>query len=208
MCGATGDQQQLTQEEMDAYKQGQQLTAQQYANQQSIYAPMAKQFSSIFAAGPNQTGYSAPELQALDSEALEGTAENYKGAAKAVNEEMAGQGGGTNPLPGGAQEELRQETADSAAAEESKEETGITESDYQQGYNEWQAAGSGLEGIAAGENPLGYEQAETGEAQVANTEANDVAEEQNSWINAAIGAAGAIGGGFAGGYGKGMAGGG
>ena len=207
MCGATGDQEQLTQEEMQAYQQGQQMTAEQYGNQQAIYAPMEKQFQSIFAAGPNQAGYSQPELQALDSQALEGTAENYADAAKATNESMASEGGGTNPLPSGAQAQLKAETANSAAQEESKEETGITESDYQQGYNEWQAAGEGLDTIAAGDNPLGYEQAETGAAGAANTEANDVAEEQNSLVNAAIGAAGAIGGGFASGYGKAVGGG-
>ena len=147
------------------------MTAEQYGNQQAIYAPMEKQFQSIFAAGPNQAGYSQPELQALDSQALEGTAENYADAAKATNESMASEGGGTNPLPSGAQAQLKAETANSAAQEESKEETGITESDYQQGYNEWQAAGEGLDTIAAGDNPLGYEQAETGEAGAANTEA-------------------------------------
>lgn len=207
MCGSTSDQSQLTTEEMQAYQEGQQMTEAQYQNQQAIYAPMAKQFSSIFAGGPNQTGYSQGELQSLDSQAVEGTAENYADAARAVNESEAAEGGGTNPLPSGAQEQQKQEVANSAAGEESKEETGITQSDYQQGYNEWQAAGEGLDAIAAGENPLGYEQAETGEAGTANNEANAVAEEQNSWINAAIGAAGAIGGGFAGGYGKAVGGG-
>jgi hypothetical protein len=197
MCGATSQQNQLTNEEIQTLQQGNQMTQQQYANQQAIYQPMAKQFQSIFAGGPSQTGYSQAELNSLDSQAVEGTAENYAGAAKAVGEATAAEGGGTNPLPSGGQTQLKQEVADSAAGEESKEETGITQSDYQQGYNEWQDAGAGLQSIAAGENPIGYENAATGEADAANSEANAVATEQNSWVNAALGAAGDVGKGWA-----------
>lgn len=193
MCGGTQDQTSLTNEEMQILQQGQQMTQQQYANQQAIYQPMAAKFQSIFAGGPNQTGYSEAEKTDLDSQALEGTAENYSGAAKAVGEETAAEGGGTNPLPSGGQTQLKQEVANSAAGEESKEETGIDEADYAQGYDEWKDAGSGLESIAAGENPIGYENAETGEEGNANSEANAVATEQNSWENAVLGAAGSVG---------------
>lgn len=194
MCGATDAQNQIQQEQMSQYQQAQQMTAEEYANQQAIYAPLATQFQKIFAAGPNQEGFSQGELDTLNSQAVTGTAQNYSQAAKAVNEELAGEGGGNEYAPSGAADEIRQEVANSAAQTESDQETQIKEADYQQGYSEYQEAGEGLMSIAAGENPLGYENAATGAGTAAANTANQIAQEDNSWINAAIGAAGSLGG--------------
>jgi hypothetical protein len=196
MCGSTSAQNNLQQEQMDAYKQAQQLTAEQYANQQAIYAPMAKQFQSIFALGPSQEGFSTAEENVLNAGAVAGTATNYGNAARAVNENLAAMGGGNELIGSGGAAQLKAETAQSAAGELSREQTQIKEANYQQGYNQWLNAGQGLESIAAGQNPLGYEGAATSAGGAAGTTANQIAEQQNSWINAAIGAAGSIGGGI------------
>lgn len=169
------------------------MTAEEYANQQAIYGPMTQQFESIFNQGPSQAGFSTAETNSLNTEAIQGTAQNYKQAATALNENLASEGGGSNPLPSGAQTQLKEENATSAAGEESAEENKILQSDYQQGENNYQNAATGLLSIATGENPLGYENAESNEGNTANTEANAVASEENSWVNAAIGSAGAIG---------------
>jgi hypothetical protein len=193
MCGATGAQYQLQQEQIQAYQQAQQMTAEEYANQQAIYAPMEAQFQAIFALGPNQEGFSPAENATLTSQAVSGTGQNYEQAARAVNEQEAAVGGGNAYTPSGGAEQLKEEVATSAAQSESQQETQIKEAGFQQGYSEWQAAGEGLMSIAAGDNPLGYEQAETGAGSAAANTANQVAQEQNSWINAALGAAGSIG---------------
>lgn len=198
MCGPTAQQTELGDEQIQAYQQAQQMTAEQYADQQAIYAPLEAQFSKIFNAGPSQEGFSQGELNTLDSQAVTGTATNYGQAAKAVNEQLAGEGGGDEYTPSGAQDEIKQEVANSAAQTESGQETQIKEADYNQGYQEWQQAGEGLMSIAAGDNPLGYEGAETGAGSAASTTAGQIASEDDSWVNAALGAAGAIGGGFAG----------
>jgi hypothetical protein len=197
MCGSTAAQDQLQGEQLQAYQQAQQLTAEQYANQQALYAPMAAQFQSILTRGPNAKGFSDEEEQHLDAQAVEGTAENYEGAAKAVNENLAAEGGGSNPLPSGGQTQLKEQVATSSAQEESREEEQIQQADYSQGYNEWENAGAGLETIAAGENPLGYEGAATSSGSAAGTTAEQIAEEENSWENAAIGAVGTAAGGWA-----------
>lgn len=202
MCGASAEQNELSAEETQALQTSAAMTAKQYANQLAIYAPLTAQFESIFAKGPSQTGFSDEEKENLDARAVEGTAENYSAAAKAVGEQTASEGGGTNPLPSGGSIQLKQEVANSAAAEESKEESGIEEADYAAGRSNYDEAAKGLEGVATGEDPLGFEQAETGAAGVANNEANTIEEANNSWINAALGAAGEIGGGFAEGFGK------
>jgi hypothetical protein len=208
MC-ATGGQEQLGQQESAAYTQAQQLTQQQYGSQQAIYGPMVAKFQSIFNAGPNQEGFSPEEKQNLNSQALEGTAENYAGAAKAIGESEAAEGGGTNPLPSGAQEQLKANVATSAAENESNQETQIVGQDYAQGRENFGNAASGLESIASGENPLGYESAATSAGGLANSEENAIAQEDTGWESAVLGAAGSIGSAYAkGGFGGGGGGGG
>jgi hypothetical protein len=189
MC-ATGGQQALGTAETAAYNQAATLTAQQYANQQAIYQPMIAKFQSIFNAGPSQEGFSASELQDLNSQAVEGTAENYQGAAKAVGEQTAAEGGGTNPLPSGAQTQLKEQVATSAAQNESQQETQIKGADYAQGFQNYENAAGGLESIAAGENPLGYENAESNLGNTANQEENAIAQEDTGWESAAFGVLG------------------
>lgn len=197
MCGSTAAQDNLAEEQTQAYQQAQQMTAEQYADQKAIYAPMAALFQSILSKGPSQTGFSTPEVQDLNASAVEGTAENYRSAATAVNEGLASEGGGMSPLTTGAAAELKGQVANSSAAEESNEESQIKEANYQQGFNEWQNAGAGLETIASGENPVGYETAETGAGAAAGTTDNQIAQEQNSWVNAIAGAVGTAAGGWA-----------
>jgi hypothetical protein len=194
MCGSTGQQNQLQQEQMDAYQQALQLTQEQYANQQAIFKPMAEQFQSIFALGPSQQGFSPAEEANLNVQAVAGTATNYSQAAKAVGESLAAEGGGNELITTGGAAQLKSEVAQSAAQSESQQLGQIKQANYQQGYNQWLNAGQGLEAIAAGENPLGYQSGATSAGGAAGTTANEIAQENNSWINAALGAAGAIGG--------------
>lgn len=196
MC-ETATQDQLQQEQISAYQSAQQMTAQQYSNQQAIYGPMTSQFQSIFNRGPNQEGFSEPQKQDLNATAVEGTAENYEGSARAVNEEEAAEGGGDIPLSTGGELQQKENVAESSAKEESSEESQIKQADYTEGENEWAAAGSGLESIAAGDNPLGFENAETSSGSAASTTAEQIAQEQNSWETAAIGAVGTAAGGWA-----------
>lgn len=197
MCGSTNSQDQIQQEQIQQYEQMQEMTREEYAHQQEIYGPMADKFKSIFDLGPGHKGFSDDQTNDLNATAVEGTAQNYAAASRAVNENIAGQGGGEY-MPSGADNQMRSQVAQSAAQEQSREEGQIKQADYGQGYQEWQQAGEGLLAIAAGDNPLGYANATTGSGAAAATTADQIAQEQNSWINAAIGAAGAVGGGFAG----------
>lgn len=194
MSGPTEQQNELGDAQLAAYKQAATLTAQQYANQQSIYGPMTTQFESIFAKGPGQKGFSDEEDEDLNAQAEEGTAENYGNAARAVGEAQAGRGGGTNPLPAGADSAIQSGIATSAAQEESRQESQIEAADYGEGHSDWENAGQGLQAIAAGDNPLGYEGAETSSGSAAGTTASEIASEDDSWLNAAIGAVGSAAG--------------
>lgn len=197
MCGPTPEQTELQDQQIQAYQQAQQMTQEQYANYQAIAGPLTTKFQSIFNQGPNQEGFSPQENETLRAQSVEGTAENYSSAAKALNEAEVAKGGGNNPISTGGEEELKEELASSAAGEESKEQTGIQEADFEQGLNDWKGAAEGLESLAEGANPVGYENAATGSGSAADTEANAIASEEDQWVNAVSGAAVAVGAGWA-----------
>jgi hypothetical protein len=194
MSGPTAQQTELGDAQLAAYQQASDLTAKQYENQQAIFGPLVSQFQSIFAKGPGQKGFTDEETADLNSQAVEGTAENYGNAARAVGETMAARGGGTNPLPSGADSAIQSNIATSAAQEQSRQESQIEAADYSQGYSEWENAGTGLESIAAGENPLGYQSNQTSAGSAASSTASEIASEDNSWLNATIGAVGSAAG--------------
>ena len=195
MC-ATSDQSNLEQEQMDAYTQAQTLAKQQYGEQSAIYNSMNNILSPILQAGPSQEGFSADEKTNLNSQAIEGTAENYKNAATAVGEGEAAKGGGL-PMQGGPQQQIGEEIATSAAGNLSNQQSQIRQADYDQGQKDWLTAVNGEGSIAAGENPLGFETAATGAGTSADSEANTIAGEDNSWINATLGAVSSVGSGWA-----------
>lgn len=197
MTGPSASQLQLQDSQMDFYKQGASESETAFGEQQDLLALMKSVYAPIFAKGPNQEGFSAPEKSALDAQAIQGTAANYTGAARAVGAQIASQGGGDNPLA----TTVAPQIAESAAAEESREESQIEQADWAQGAHNFEAAGAGLEKQSDLLNPTSYETAATGAGSAAETTANQINEEQNSWeapVFGAIGAvAGAAGGSFA-----------
>lgn len=193
MSSSTSAQNQLQDEEIQTLQTYNDEQKQQYANQSEIYKNVTSVLTPILNKGANQQGYSGAELNNLNSQAVEGTAENYQSAAKATNEALAAEGGGNSSITTGGQAQLKASVAQSAAQEESKEESSITSANYEQGNKNFQNAESGLEAVATGENPTAYENAATNEANSANTEANNIASQDNSWVSAALGAAGSIG---------------
>lgn len=200
MCGATGAESKIQAEDIATLQQYDQEQQQQYARQTELYAKVNSVLQPILAAGPNQRGFSDEERNNLNAQAVEGTAENYQAAARAVNEHLAAQGGGNTPITTGGAAQLQAEVAQSAVQQESKQESDITSADYEQGYREFENAETGEMAIAAGENPLGYMSAVTNQENAAGNEANQIAQQNNSWVNALIGAAGSIGEGAAMGF--------
>lgn len=193
MCGATGAQNDLQAEDLSTLQEYNDMMKTQYADQSAIYAKVSSVLDPILKAGPNQKGFSAGEENDLNAQAVGGTARNYAGAAKAVGEQTAAEGGGNVPITSGAATQLKEEVAESAAQSESNEETQIQEQNYATGRSNFENAEQGEMEIAAGENPLGYAGAVTNSEEAAGSEANAIAQENNSWYSAALGAAGSIG---------------
>jgi hypothetical protein len=193
MTGPSATQIQLQGEEAQFYQQGMQEAKTTFGEDQDLLGLMQSVYDPILAKGPNQEGFSTAEENNLNAQAVEGTAENYSQAAKAVGEQEAAEGGGNNPLPSGGQTQLKEEVATSAAGQESQEEQQIQQADYAQGYSEFENAGQEL-GVVSGQlNPEAFESGATSEGSSAETTANQINQEQNSWIAPVLGAAGAIG---------------
>ncbi len=195
MCGPTQSQTDLENQQAAFYQQATQEATTTYGEDQALLQQMQSVYDPILAKGPNQKGFSTEEEEGLNAQAVEGTAENYAGAAKSVNENLAAEGGGTNPLPSGGQEQLKEQVAESAAQTESSEEEQIQQADYAQGSQQFSQATAALEDVSGQYNPTAYTGAATGAGSAASTTANEIAQENNSWVNAAIGAAGTIGAG-------------
>jgi hypothetical protein len=193
MSGPSATQLNLQQEQADFYAQGIQMSQTTFGEDQDLLKQMESVYEPILAKGPNTNAFAGAEQNALDAQVIQGTASNYSQAARAVGEQVAAEGGGDNPLPSGAGEQLKEEVATSAAGAESAEETQILEAGYAEGEQEFQQAGSALS-VASGQlNPAGYENAATSAGSAAETTANQINQEENSWIAPVLGAAGNLG---------------
>lgn len=201
MCGGpTGTQQQLQQEEANFYQTQIDAYNKAYANFSEISDTLNQQFAPILAAGINQYGFSAAETQELNTGAIEGTANEFNKAEKALNEDEAALGGGQSNenITSGEANQQHEELAATGAATESAELEQIQEEGYAQGRENYEGAVQGEEELAAGWNPNAYASSANSSASTANSEANAIAEEQDSIWQSVISGLGGIAGGFAG----------
>lgn len=194
MCGASSDQTNIQQEQIQFMQQAQVEAAQAYSKNQALLDQITNAYTPILQAGPHQEGFDSEQKNALNAQAVEGTAENYAGAARAVNEQDSAEGGGDISMSTGAQEEMRQRVALATAGQESQEESQIQQADYATGAGLFRDATSAVATAAGQMDPNAYNRSFTDASTAAESTANQIASQNNSWINAAIGAAGAIGG--------------
>jgi len=194
MCGASQEQTDTYNEQQQFYQQAMKQQSEAWDADQEILKTLRAQYAPIFASGPSQEGMSTQEKAALYTSATENAASEFSKASTAVNEKLATLGGGNMALPNGATAQIQANVSQAAAAEASREKTQITQADYAKGYQNWLTAGQGLFGINQSLNPVAYSGAATGAGSATASTANQIAAESNSWINAAIGAAGDIGG--------------
>lgn len=192
MCGGTPQQTQI-----EATQQAflSQLTSEYgtvFGESQNILNSLTSTFEPILQAGPNQQGFSKPELTALETQAKQGTGQNYAQAAQALGDQQAAQGGGNTFLPSGAKSQLSEELAGSAAGTLSQEQLGITGANYAQGRANFNTAASALGGVASELNPEGMARQATASGSAAASTANQIAQENQSWMGAVGGVLGGI----------------
>jgi hypothetical protein len=195
MCGASKEQK-------DAYKTQKTLTntamqqAQaEFGNASTVFNSLFNTFAPIVAAGPNQKGFSLPEESSLKSSAITNTGEAYRHAATAVKEANAAVGGGNEYLPGGAEIGRNIEVANEGAERTADALNKIDQANFETGRENYFKAAAGLE---AAPGVFGTANSGTGtaigSADAAAKTADQIAQENNSWVGAVTGALGGIGG--------------
>jgi hypothetical protein len=195
MCGSTGAQQQVQSSQINFMNQLQSQAGSVFGDASNVFQSLMSTFSPIVAAGPNQQGFSPALLSSLNSQAITQTGQAYKNAAAAVgNAESAINGGNTN-LPGGSQIATEDYLASAGANQTANELMGITQANYAAGRQNYENAVSGLEGATNVFNPAtSAANAATSAGTAASNTANQIAQEQNSWVGAVTGLAGSLGG--------------
>ena len=178
--GASSQQTSLANSQQNFYNTLSANYNQQFAQQSAILGTLQNSLNPIVQAGPNQFGFSKAETNNLNSQALQGTGQQYANASKALGQQQAAQGGGNSYLPTGAQAQQQAGLAANAANQSSSQLMGIQQAGYQQGYNQYQSAIGQLGGVAGMYSPTSYAgEANTSGANAANT-ANTVAQMNNA----------------------------
>jgi hypothetical protein len=194
MCGSNQQQQDITDEQQQFYQNLTQQYSTIFGENQAITGALTSAFTPILQAGPSQTGFSPAEDTALQTQNTEGVATNYAAAQKATADILAARGGGNTLLPSSVDSTLLAQNANQAAAQRAAGSLNIENENYQQGYQNWQAAASALGTTAGLLNPTTYSTSATGAGSAASTSAYQVAEAANSPWNAAFGALGNVAG--------------
>lgn len=198
-CGASSQQKQIEATQQSFYSTLTSESQQVFGQGSALYANMLKVFQPIFDKGPSQEGFSAGEKTALNTQATEGVSSNYQKAAQAVGEQAAGAGGGNEYIPSGQTEQLKGEVATAAARQESSEQNQILEADYETGRQNWEAAEQGLMGAGSVYSPATALFGQTtGAGSAASSTADQIAQENNAWMGAVGGLAGAAATAYAG----------
>lgn len=187
--GASDDQKELNDNQKKFYSTLSDNYNQQFANQSNILQSLNNVLAPVVAAGPSQYGYSKDQTNALNSEALQGTAQQYQNAQKSLQNQQAARGGGTMYLPSGVDAQNNAALASSGANQISSQLLNIKNAGYQQGNQNYNNAVSAMGGVANTYNPLGYSGSVTGAGSAAANEANVIQQ-----ANAAASPWGAIGG--------------
>jgi hypothetical protein len=170
----------------------QQSFAQQFANQSNVLNFLN---GKLTAQVNNPQGYTPAQMAALNTQAIQGTAQQYQNASQAANQAIAARGG--NGLPSGVNAQIQGQLAQGAANTESSAlmNNQINNANLQQ-QNYWNAL-NGLSGVASQYNPNGF-------AGSANSGAGEVANLSNAYTNSnqsqLLGALGGVVGGAAGGF--------
>jgi hypothetical protein len=120
-----------------------------FGEQQSTLNNLNQEIQKI-ETGQTGQGFSAPELAAKNTAAINSAGAASRNAQQAIGNFSAGQGGGgSSGIMSGVQEQLRAGAASSAENELSAAQNSIVQQDYQQGRVNAQQTVGGLESLAS-----------------------------------------------------------
>jgi hypothetical protein len=195
MCGATSGQKAIANDQSGFFKTLMTQAQGVFGNASNVFKDLMNTFSPVVEAGPNQRGFSAPERAALESGAITNVGNQYRNASQAVKQANAAVGGGNMALPSGADIGKNLSVANAGAQETASELNKINLEDFATGRQNYLDATKGMleaPGVFQSANQSGN--VATGAGEGAASSQNQIAQANNSWVNAAFGALGQIGG--------------
>jgi len=209
MCGASGQQKDIGASQQTFMNQLQSQAGQVFGASSTVFQNLLNTFTPTVQAGPNQQGFSPAELAVRNSQAITNAGTAYKNAKAALGENNAATGGGNTGLPSGAAATEATELANAGANNTANQLNQIQEENYATGRQNYDTAVSGL---AQAPNVFGAATSAAGAANnageaAANT-ANQISQQNNSWMSAVGGILGGVAGAATGGLVKGFGGGG
>lgn len=200
ICGPSKEEKNLEKQEASFDQTLQQDYSQTFAQNQQILSTLNQVLQPIVTAGPNQEGFNLQEKSALNTQAIESNAAGYNAAISAAEQRENAAGGGTSFLPSGVNAQINAEIGSEAEANKANELLDITKADYAQGRANWQTALAGEQGVASGQNPLGYAGATTNANEAAFNEADKIQQETNQAYGDVLSGIGSIATGAIGGF--------
>jgi len=197
MCGVPPGQKALAEAQTSYYSTLTANAQQEFAEASGISKQLEAEFAPIFAAGPNQFGFSPEEMTTLNADISNAMGEAARSAVQATTGKISGEGGGNEYVPQGANKALVAGINTSAAEKAAGERVGAVEQGYTVGRENWLESAKGLETAM---NPYSASTSAAGTATSAGSAANQtetaIAEESSSWLNlvsAGLGAAATLG---------------
>lgn len=185
---ALNQQTQLTQQIM---QQGQQV----FGSSSQVFSDLVSTLAPTVAAGPNQEGFSQAELSNLQSQAITNGGNAYKNAKAATGDAISAEGGGNTGLTSGANIGIQENLASSAAENTANELGQINEANYATGRQNYDTAISDLAQTPNVFNSAtSLDNAGTNSAEGEANTANQIATQNNSWMQAVTGALGGVAG--------------
>jgi hypothetical protein len=203
MCGGASSQQKEEAAQQQAFSQQLMNENQtQFGQQQGILQHLTNVFSPILQAGPSQQGFSAGQVTAMNTGAMDSSSNAYQHAEQALNSQYAAAGGGNEYVPSGAQEQANMQLGEAGAAVLAGEQNKIVQENYAQGNQNFNTAASALSGNSYQLGSIGATaDAATGAGKQAFNAATGVNDANNALMNTVIGSAtGALAGAATGGW--------
>ncbi len=195
MCGATSAQNEALNTQTSLTNQIIQQGQSVFGDSSQVFNDLKNSLAPTVAAGPSQEGYSAAELSSLNSSAITNEGAAYQNAKAATGDATSAIGGGNISQPSGSLEGLNANLAASASEATASQLSQIQQNDYTQGNQNYNTAISALSGApqAFGAS-TSLDNSGAGAASGEANTANQIATQNNSWIQGVTGALGSVAG--------------
>ena len=191
MCGASSQESSIANEQAQNFQTMSNEAQTVFGNSSQIFNDLNAAFAPIATAGPGQSGYTAPELAALKSQAITNTGQQYRNASQAAGERIAASGGGNTFLPSGTTAAIQGNIAQAGAAQTASQLNNIAIENANVGRQNWLASAGILAGAPNVFNPATSSgNATTSAGSSAMSGATTVQQANNAWVGDVMGVLG------------------